>query len=64
MRLDQPSRVNLHGFTLPVTGDLGADHGDHERDNRMSRVTVVDEFERQTRYAPETVNVEAAAIEG
>jgi hypothetical protein len=64
VRLDQPSRVDVYGFALPATGDLVADHGDRERDNRMVCVTVVDEVERQTRYALEAVNVEAFWIEG
>ena len=64
VRLDQSSRVDVYGFALPATGDLVADHGDHERDHGMGRVTVVDEVERQTRYTPEAVNVEASGVEG
>jgi hypothetical protein len=62
--LDEPGGVSLYCFALPMAGDLVADHGDHEGDNGMGRVTFVDEVERKTRYAPEAVKVEASGIEG
>lgn len=64
MGLDELGGVIVYRFALPIAGDLVADHGDHKRDNGMGRVTVVDEVERQTRYAPEAVKVEPSGTEG
>ena len=62
--LDQPSGISVYRFAFPITGDLRANHGNHERDDGMGSVTVVDGLEGQTCYAPEADNVEASWIEG
>jgi len=64
VRLNEPSGVRVDRFTLPTVSDLRTNHGNHERDDGVDGLTVVDELERQTRYAPEAVDAEASWTEG
>ncbi len=46
--LDESGGVRPYRFALPTAGDPVSDPGDHERDDGMGRVTVVDDVERET----------------